>query len=184
MQQVIKKFPEEIVQKAKKIRAIVTDVDGVLSNGGIIYDGGKEEWKQFNVKDGQIVRPLRENAIIVAAITGRNSPVVKRRLEELNFDYHVHGRSDKINYFEEILSTFELQSEEICYIGDDLTDIPCLKAAGLGVCPEDAIEYVKYYADFISTKRGGEGVFREIGDLILASQGNLEKVVQQYLVKK
>ncbi len=184
MQQVIKKFPDKIVQKAQRIRALVTDVDGVLSNGGIIYDGGKEEWKQFNVKDGQIVKPLRENAVIVAAITGRNSPVVKRRLEELNFDYHIHGKLDKINYFEEILSIFEIKAEEVCYIGDDLTDIPCLKAAGLGVCPADGIEYVKDYADFISTKNGGEGIFREIADLILASQGKLENVVQQYLEKK
>ncbi|GAA5023189.1 hypothetical protein GCM10011506_05850 [Marivirga lumbricoides] len=181
MQQVIKKFPEEIVQKAQKIKAIVTDVDGVLTDGGIIYDGGNEEWKKFNVKDGQIIRPLRENGIIIAAITGRNSQVVKRRLEELRFDFHVHGKLDKINYFEEILKVFELQPEEICYLGDDLTDMPCLKAAGLGICPKDALSYVKEYADFISEKEGGRGVLREAGDLVLAAQGKLEKVLHQYL---
>jgi 3-deoxy-D-manno-octulosonate 8-phosphate phosphatase (KDO 8-P phosphatase) len=181
MQQVIKKFPDVIVQKAQKIKAIITDVDGVLSDGGIIYNGGEEEWKQFNVKDGQIVKPLRENAIIVAAITGRDSAVVKRRLEELHFDYHVHGKLDKINYFDEVLSVFELEAEQVCYIGDDLTDLPCLKAAGLGICPEDALEYVKEQADFVVPVKGGKGVFRMVADLILASQGKLEKVVNQYL---
>lgn len=181
MQQIIKKFPEEIVQKAQKIKAIVTDVDGVLTDGGIIYDGGSEEWKKFNVKDGQIMKPLRENGIILGAITGRDSEVVKRRLKELHFDYHVHGRLDKITYFKEILSEFEIEAEEVCYIGDDLTDIPCLKAAGLGICPSDALEYVKDYADFVSKTEGGKGVFREVGDLILASQGKLENVLHQYL---
>jgi 3-deoxy-D-manno-octulosonate 8-phosphate phosphatase (KDO 8-P phosphatase) len=180
MQAIIERFPEEIVQKAKKVKALVTDVDGVLTDGGIIYNGGNEEFKHFNVKDGQIIRPLRENGIIVAAITGRNSEVVKRRLRELSFDYHTHGKLDKINYLEEICDRFKIDEAEVCYVGDDLTDIGCLIAAGLGVCPQDAIEYVKPYADYITTKEGGAGVLREIADLILASHGNLEGIIENF----
>ncbi|MFQ3213038.1 MAG: 3-deoxy-D-manno-octulosonate 8-phosphate phosphatase (KDO 8-P phosphatase) [Marivirga sp.] len=181
MQQIIEKFSDEIVLKAKKIKAIVTDVDGILTDGGIIYDGGTGEWKHFNVKDGQIIKPLRENGIVVAAITGRNSAVVKRRLNELKFDYHVHGKLAKLKYFEEVLATFSLKASEVCYLGDDLTDMACLQAAGLGICPADAISYVKEKADYITTTAGGEGVFREAADLILAAQGKLDKIVAQYL---
>lgn len=183
MQEVIEKFPEDIVLKAKKIKAIVTDVDGILTDGGIIYDGGTEEWKRFNVKDGQIIKPLRENAIIVAAITGRNSAVVKRRLEELHFDYHVHGKLAKLAYFEEVLTTFGLDSSEVCYLGDDLTDMACLNAAGLGICPADALSYVKQKADFVTEKKGGEGVLREAADLILAAQGKLERIIEKFLAQ-
>ncbi len=180
MKQIIEKFPKEIVKKAATIKALVTDVDGVLTDGGIIYDGGNSEFKKFNVKDGQIIKPLRENGIIVAAITGRNSAVVKRRLEELSFDYHVHGKLDKLKYFQEVLVTFNISASQVCYLGDDLTDMPCLKEAGLGVCPVDALSYVKDEADIIVPLKGGEGVLRFAADLILASQGKLENIITQF----
>ena len=181
MQEIIEKFPEEIVLKAKKIKAIITDVDGVLTDGGIIYDDEKTEFKKFNVKDGQIIRPLRENAIIVGAITGRNSAVVKRRLSELHFDYHVHGKLAKLAYFKEVMETFQLGADEICYLGDDLTDMACLREAGLGICPSDAISYVKKSADLVTEAKGGEGVLREAADLILAAQGKLQGIIDKYL---
>jgi len=180
MRQIIERFPEEIVKKAVGIKAIVTDVDGVLTDGGIIYDDTNRELKKFNVKDGQIIHPLRENGIIVAAITGRNSEVVKRRLTELSFDYHVHGKLDKLNYIKEIASKFNLLQQEICYLGDDLTDMSCLAYAGLSVCPYDALSYVKMHADYVTDSKGGDGVLREIADLILASQEKLTGVIDKF----
>lgn len=180
MEIILKKYDKNIIQKAAKIKAIVTDVDGVLTSGGIIYNNAEDEWKQFNVKDGQIIKPLRENNVVVGAITGRDSKVVKRRLNELRFDFHVHGKLDKITHFEDFLKRFELEADQVCYLGDDLTDLPCLRAAGLSVCPKDALDYVKEEADLITDKAGGEGVLREVADLILSAQSKLKAIVDGY----
>jgi 3-deoxy-D-manno-octulosonate 8-phosphate phosphatase (KDO 8-P phosphatase) len=171
----------EISFKAEKIKLLITDVDGVLTDGGIIYDDNGLEYKRFNVKDGFIVSQLRKNDILVGALTGRNSKVVENRCEELNFDFHYHGVLDKAQKLEEILEVLEIQIEEVAYIGDDLIDLPLIRKVGFSACPADALPYISSHVDFISALNGGQGVFREVSDLILQSKGLLSGIIEKYL---
>jgi 3-deoxy-D-manno-octulosonate 8-phosphate phosphatase (KDO 8-P phosphatase) len=167
--------------KAKKIKAIAFDVDGVLTDGGIIYDNSGMEIKRFNVKDGQIISHLKKAGFVVGAITGRDSKVVKNRCEELKLDFHYHGSSDKLVQYKRIKVDYNLQDEEIAYIGDDIIDLPILTRCGLSGTPNDARAYIKKYVDIVTDSRGGEGALRDLADLILESQGLFEKILSHYI---
>ncbi|GGZ28074.1 3-deoxy-manno-octulosonate-8-phosphatase [Echinicola pacifica] len=179
MDHYLKGIDEKIIKKASKIKLLITDVDGVLTDGGVIYDDNYLEYKKYNVKDGLIVKVLQRHGILVGAITGRNSPVVQKRCEELHFDFHHHGIKDKGAKLLEVLDQYNLDLNEIAYIGDDLIDLPILVQVGLAVAPKDALPYIKEEVDFVSSLNGGKGVFRETGDLILSAQGHLKKIINQ-----
>ncbi|MFD2201578.1 KdsC family phosphatase [Shivajiella indica] len=179
-----KYFPElseALVKKAEQIKLIITDVDGVLTDGGIIYDDNGLEYKRFNVKDGFIIGHLKKSGILVGALTARNSKVVEYRCEELNFDFHYHGVKDKLKKLDEILDVLEIDASEVAYIGDDLIDIPLMKKVGFSASPSDAIPYVSNQVDFVSRYSGGQGAFREISDLILDSKGLLTSIIEKYV---
>ncbi|MDO9551861.1 MULTISPECIES: KdsC family phosphatase [Rhodonellum] len=184
MQNYLSGLTESIKKKACKIKLIITDVDGVLTDGGIIYDDNGLEYKRFNVKDGLIVHHLRKNGIKIGAITGRNSKVVADRCDELNFDFHYHGVKDKGQKLEEVLKDLGFSHDEVAYLGDDLIDLPILTLVGLAVCPADALPYIQERVHFVSSRNGGEGVFRELGDLILESKGLLSGIIENLVAKK
>jgi len=179
MQSITSLYPSKIIQKAQQIKLVITDVDGVLTDGGIIYDNSGNETKRFNVKDGHVVKTLRDHGILTAVITGRNSEVVKFRCNELKFDFHYHGVKDKILVLKEILEKTGLTFEQCAYIGDDLPDVGLIRLVGLSAMPADATEYVKPEANIVLTKRGGEGCFRELSDLILASKDLLTEILKK-----
>ena len=174
---------EEVWERAKKIKVLITDVDGVLTDGGIIYDDFGTEYKKYNVKDGLIVQHLRKNRVLVGAITGRDSQVVQNRCEELRFDFHYHGIKDKWKKLQEVLETMEIQAEEVAFIGDDLIDLPILTRVGLSIAPSDALPYVKSAVHYLSPFAGGKGVFREAGDILLHSRGNLVPLIESLIPK-
>jgi 3-deoxy-D-manno-octulosonate 8-phosphate phosphatase (KDO 8-P phosphatase) len=178
---ILKQYTPEQVALASKINVIICDVDGVLTAGGIIYDNAGNELKIFNVKDGQIMKMLRNSGLKVGAITGRASDVVKNRMEEMGMDFHYHGIKDKLKQYEFIKETWGYTDEEIAFLGDDIIDIPILQRCGLGIAPNDAKPYVQQYARLLTHANGGEGVLREAGDLILAARGEFEQALQQYL---
>ena len=177
----MKNYSLEVVEKAKNIKALVFDVDGVLTDGKIIYDNNGVETKAFNVKDGQIIKCLKEVGIVVGAITGRYSEVVKKRGEELKLDFLHQGIHNKLEIFEQVCKQLRLRKDQVAYIGDDIIDLGVLTQCGLAIVPADAVSYVRDYADLISEKDGGNGVVREVGDLILSSRGLLEGIVKNYL---
>lgn len=172
-----------VLEKAKGIKVLITDIDGVLTDGGIIFDNLGVEYKKYQVKDGQIVQHLKKAGILVGAMTGRDSPVVENRCEELRFDFHYHGVKDKWKKLSELLETMEFTLEEVAYIGDDLIDLPILTQVGLSISPSDAMPYVRAVVDHASPLAGGNGVFREAADLILHAKGELVPLIQQ-LAKK
>lgn len=172
------------IQKAARIKCLLFDVDGVLTDGSIIYDNNGLESKHFNVKDGFAIKPLREGGILCGAITGRDSQVVRRRMEELKVDFHYHGVGKKEEKYALVKQTYGLQDAEIAYIGDDIIDLPILSQCGLAVCPADALPYVQDYADLVSRHAGGRGVLREVADLILAAQDRLQDLINQYIHTK
>ncbi|NMM48063.1 KdsC family phosphatase [Marinigracilibium pacificum] len=168
-----------IYSSARKIKVVLFDVDGVLTDGGIIYDNSGMEYKRFHVRDGQIIRFLKESSITVGAITGRNSVVVKNRCEELKLDFHFHGVKNKLDTFKKIKLDYKVSDEEICFIGDDVIDLPILTRVGFSATPADAPDYMDNYVDYRCIKKGGYGVLREVADLILLSQGKLHDILER-----
>jgi 3-deoxy-D-manno-octulosonate 8-phosphate phosphatase (KDO 8-P phosphatase) len=141
------------------------------------------EIKRFNVKDGQIISHLKKNGIVVGAITGRNSQVVKNRCEELKLDFHFHGSSNKLIQYQKIKEEYNLSDEEIAYIGDDIIDLPILTRCGLSSTPNDARAYIKQYTDYITPSKGGDGALRDLADMILEEQNLLEKIIKNIIHK-
>ena len=177
----IKNVDSQVIKTAQQIRALFFDVDGVLTNGSITYSEDDRELKSFNVKDGQILKYLKSSGIVIGAITGRSSKAVQRRCAELKLDFFEQGVADKWTVVQAKAHEYGLDYHEIAYLGDDLIDLRTISEVGLGVTPLDALEYIQSHADFISSKRGGDGVLREVGDLILDSQGKLEIILKEHL---
>lgn len=180
MKEILKDVPTEIVEKCKNIKAIICDVDGVLTDGGIIYDNEGNELKKFNVKDGQIIKHLKQAGILVGAITGRDSAVVRFRCTELKMDFHYHGSKEKWRHYEEVKQSFDLRDDEILYIGDDIIDLSVFNRCGVAVAPADALFYVKKEAHYVTNASGGKGVLREAGDMVLSAKGLLENIIISY----
>lgn len=168
-----------IHQKANRIKAVITDIDGVLTDGGIILDDQGMEYKRFQVKDGQIIKYLKKAHILTGAISGRDVPVSKKRCEQMGFDFHFHGVRDKLAKINAWVTQHGLSLEECAYIGDDLIDLELLGKVGLSAAPSDALSYVKDNVDFTTMVKGGEGAFRELADLILIAKGILPGLVNE-----
>ncbi len=172
---------KEIFKKAKKIKVIGMDIDGVLTKGELIILNSGEEVKIWNIKDRFAYFLVRKflPGIKLAWITGRESKEVEIRGKELKIEFLYQKCSDKLEYFNKILES-GYKDEEIAYIGDDWMDIPILKRAGLSISPKDAPNEVKKFVHYISKYDGGCGVFREVVEIILKSRGIYKKVFNLY----
>ncbi|MCU0358829.1 MAG: HAD-IIIA family hydrolase [Cyclobacteriaceae bacterium] len=176
MKTITERYTKEQVKKAAQIKAIFFDVDGVLTDGKIIYDAHGNEIKEFNVKDGLIIGHLKKAGIITGAISGRDSQAVSKRCAELKVDFCHQGIMDKGEVCRKLMAHYKLKPKNVAYIGDDINDLPVFREVGFRVCPADAIFYLKDEADLVTTVKGGRGVLREVADLILAAQGKMEKL--------
>lgn len=154
-----KEFPE--------IKMFLTDCDGCLTDGGMYYSEYGDELKKFNTRDGMGFARLKEKGIITGIITSENVKLNKRRAEKLQLDILEAGCNNKVEAIKRYCKQFDIAIENVCYIGDDLNDIEALKLVGFGCCPADAMTQVKHIANYIALSRGGNGVIREISDLIL-----------------
>jgi 3-deoxy-D-manno-octulosonate 8-phosphate phosphatase (KDO 8-P phosphatase) len=155
-------------------------VDGVLTDGRIIWDSRGEETKQFHVRDGSAIKWLIRAGVRVAWLTGRRSPVVDRRAEELGVREVVQGAKQKLPAFLELLQRQGCAADEVCYVGDDLPDIPVLKRVGLPCAVADAPEEVKALCQVVTRAPGGGGAVREIADRILRARGAWEGLLARY----
>ena len=149
------------------IKLVAFDVDGVLTDGSLTFDENGHEYKTFNAKDGQGIVNLHKAGIITAIITARNNGTVEHRAKNLNITELHQGSKNKIETLENIMKKYNINFEEIAYMGDDLPDICILEKVHLKGCPIDAVDEVKAVANFISTKNGGRGAVREFCDYIL-----------------
>ena len=177
----LSKYSEELIAKASKIKALFFDVDGVLTDGKIIYNNEGMETKEFNVKDGQIIQHLRNAKILTGVITGRDAQVVRNRCEELKIDLHHHGVKEKGKLFDQLLQEHGLQPQEVAYIGDDINDLPILTKCGLSATPADGHYQVKSRVGLVLKQKGGYGALRELADLILEAQGRYEEMIKDIL---
>ncbi|NLJ17768.1 acylneuraminate cytidylyltransferase [Globicatella sulfidifaciens] len=157
-------------QIIKKIRCVLTDSDGVLTDGGMYYSENGDELKKFNTKDGMGFKLLRETGIITGIITGENIELVRRRAEKMKVDEVYLGIQDKMKILNEVCSKYSLDYEEIAYIGDDINDLEVIKTVGLGCTVNDGMECVKEVAKVITKAKGGEGAVREVVELILKTK--------------
>ncbi|MFC1546796.1 KdsC family phosphatase [bacterium] len=168
-----------INSKAEKIKLIATDIDGVLTKGEIIFTGSGKEIKIWNVRDGLACTMLKSAGHIkLAWITGRTSDNVKERSRELKIDYVIQGCLSKKQAIDFIVEKEKIDAEQIAYIGDDVVDIPALREAGLAVCPSDAVKEVKDVSDYISHVKGGEGVFRDIVEVVLKAKNKWQDAIK------
>ena len=164
-------------ERAKRIKVILTDVDGILTDGKVNFfvapDGRIEEIKSFHTQDGVAVLLCHSAGIICGIITGRRHPTTVERAKNLGFKYMYQGFLTKIGPLNDILEKEHLKPEEVCYIGDDITDIPLLNEVGLAATVPNALEVVKDHAHYVTQRVGGDGAYREIIDFILDAQGKL-----------
>ena len=176
-------FTSDIYQLAKNIRCLICDVDGVLTDGSVYLDNQQGEMKAFNIKDGLGIKLMQRGGIETVIITGRNSPVVSRRMAELGIEHYYQGQQDKQAAFEDVLAKLNIQPDNVAYVGDDLPDLPLMKQVGIGFAPADAASFVREKADYLLQTDGGKGAVREIAELLLATQGKLDSIHEEYWSK-
>jgi 3-deoxy-D-manno-octulosonate 8-phosphate phosphatase (KDO 8-P phosphatase) len=174
-----------LADRAKKIRLFLMDVDGTLTDGGVcllaLPDGGIAEMKVFNSLDGAGLKLASIMGIKTGFITGRKSPAVQRRAEELRVDFVYLGQATKTAAFEECMQKAGVIEEEVAYMGDDLPDMPLAKRAGLAVAVANAAAELKAISHYITQAKGGAGSAREVIELILKAQGRWEEAVPKAL---
>lgn len=161
---------KEIKEKLKKIKMLILDVDGVLTDGSIVYSSGGEEVKTFNVHDGYGIEKLHHEGIKVGIITGRNSAIVEKRAKDLKIEDLAQGTIDKIPPAEAFAKKYNITFENTAFMGDDLFDIPLLQKVGLSAAPKNARKEVKRIVDIVTKHEGGKGAVRELIDMILDVQ--------------
>ena len=170
-----------LLERAKRIKLLALDVDGVLTDGKIYFDSAGNELKAFNTRDGLGMAALQRCGIKLAIITGRESPMVTRRAAQLKVDYVYQARVDKLNAYMELLQESGLEEQQVCFAGDDWIDLPVLQRAGLAVTVPAADEEMKGRVHWVTSRGGGEGAVREICDLILSAQGYNQKLLQEIM---
>lgn len=170
----------EHIERAKRVKLLILDIDGVMTDGRIIYSIYGDELKFFDVQDGFGITLLNRAGIKCVIITAKVSRIVKLRARDLKVARVYQGYFDKLIPFNKTLRRFKLSHEEVCFIGDDLIDMPVLKRVGFAVSVPNAVDEVKACANFVTSKSGGRGAVREICDMILKAQGKWEPVTSKY----
>lgn len=171
----------ELKERARKIKCLICDVDGVLSDGLLYIDNHGNELKTFHVQDGMGLKLLMAAGIDVAVITTARNEVVDHRMQQLGITHYYKGQVDKRNAYQQLKQTLGLQDEQFAYIGDDLPDLPIIQQVGLGVAVANAVRQVKEFADWETDQNGGRGAVREVCDLILDAQNKMDIALAGYL---
>ncbi len=160
-----------LLPRARQIKLILFDVDGVLTDGIITYTTNGGESKSFNTQDGLGLRVLQDSGVDVGVITARTSEAVQRRADDLRFAHVYQGHFDKLVVYEEILKKTGLRPPQTAYMGDDWIDLPLLKRVGFSIAPANGVAEIKQRVDYVTSHSGGEGAVREVCDLIMEAQG-------------
>lgn len=164
-------------------KLVITDIDGVWTDGGMYYDQTGNEWKKFNTSDSAGVLFLNLLNIPFAIVTGEETQIVKRRAEKLKVKYLFMGINDKVSVVKNLCKELDIELKDVAYIGDDINDIDLLSKVGFSASPENAPDYIKKNVNYVTNKRGGEGAFREYVEVILKNNNLLEKAIESYLTK-
>lgn len=172
---------QEVLEKAKNIKLVIFDVDGVLTDGSLFYGDDGQEYKAFNSLDGHGMKMLQDSGVLVGIITGRTSDVVMHRMKNLKVTHIYQGKLEKLPAYEELIQKLSLQPEEVAYVGDDVVDLPVMIRVGLAITVPSAHELAKKHAHWITSQRAGSGAAREICEMIMKAQGTFEPAMSKYL---
>jgi len=170
----------DILDKARKLKLLILDVDGVLTDGKLFFDDQGREYKSFHARDGHGIKLLQQTGVVVAVISGRKSTSVALRMRSLGIEHVYQGHEDKVAAFEELVNKVGCQVEQVAHVGDDLLDLPIMVRVGLSIAVNDAVKQVKEFADWNTLLSGGEGAVREVCDLIMQAQGTFSAIVDDY----
>jgi len=172
---------QDVLAKAAKIKLLIFDVDGVLTDGSLFMDKDGHEYKAFNSLDGHGMKMLQNTGVDIAIITGRSSDVVQHRMGSLGIKHIYQGQHDKRVAFEKLLSDLNLEASQVAYMGDDVIDLPVMRKVGLAVAVHNAHHLVKQHSHWQSEKVGGRGAARDLCELIMEAQGTLVSQMAVYL---
>lgn len=173
---------QALIQKAKQVRLLILDVDGVLTTGALYYGSDGFEMRGFHIHDGMGIKLLQQANIQVAIISSKKSDAVQKRIQELGITHAYLGHENKLPNYEDIKQKLNLTDNDIAYMGDDLPDLCILKRAGFAITVPNAPAIIQQHVDYITEKKPGKGAVREVCEYILKAQDKLESVLQSYLV--
>ena len=172
---------QDILEKAAQIKLVIFDVDGVLTDGGLFFGDDGQEYKAFYSRDGLGIKLLQRTGVEVGVITARESQAVIHRMQNLGIEHLYQGRLDKISAYQDMIEKLGVTHSQTAYVGDDVVDLPVMQQAGLAVAVADAHPFVKQHAHWTTQHGGGRGAARDVCELILQAQGNLEAQLNAFL---
>ncbi len=172
---------QDIIERARRIKLVIFDVDGVLTDGRLYLTEEGTEFKAFHVRDGHGLKMLLQCGVHCAIISGRHSPQVHKRMQDLGLAHVYLGVDDKLLVYRRLLEELSLQPEQTAHVGDDVVDLPLMCRAGLAIAVQDADPFVKRHAHWHTANPGGRGAAREVCELILEAQGRLQPLLDGYL---
>jgi 3-deoxy-D-manno-octulosonate 8-phosphate phosphatase (KDO 8-P phosphatase) len=172
---------KENEERARSIKVIVSDVDGVMTDGGLILGDDGQEYKQFHSQDGLGMKLLKNTGVQMAIITGRTSKVVIKRAENTGIAHFYQGVEDKLEAFVELTRSLNISAEECAFMGDDVVDLPPMRKSGFAITVPHAMPLVKQYAHYITTLQAGRGAVREVCEFIMRAQGTYDAQMARYL---
>ena len=175
---------QNILDRAKKIRLVIFDVDGVLTDGSLYMGDDGQEYKAFHSRDGHGMKMLQKTGVKIGIITGRTSRVVSLRMQHLGVQYVFQGQLEKLPAYESLKRELSLQDDQIAYVGDDVVDLPIMRRVGLAIAVQDAHRLVRQEAHWQTPSAGGRGAAREVCELIMDAGGSLEASLQAYLPRR
>jgi 3-deoxy-D-manno-octulosonate 8-phosphate phosphatase (KDO 8-P phosphatase) len=170
-----------VLEKARNIRLVISDVDGVLTSGALLYSSNGIELKVFNVQDGMGIKMLQQTGVQFAIITARKSEAVAQRMHDLKIEHVYQGQANKLLAYEELKQKLNITDHEIAYIGDDLPDLPLLRRVGFSVTVPNAPKIIQENVSWITCTKGGEGAVRELCELIMQAKGTYQPLIDSYL---
>ncbi|MFW2439691.1 MAG: 3-deoxy-manno-octulosonate-8-phosphatase KdsC [Arenicellales bacterium] len=172
---------EEVIKRARKIRLLLFDVDGVLTDGRLYFSDNGDEGKSFHSRDGLGINLLQQTGVAVGIITARESSLVAHRARDINIQHLYQGRKEKFPAYEEVCKKLELSPNEVSFVGDDVVDLPIMLDVGLAVTVPQGHNLVKQHAHWTTRNEGGAGAARDVCELLMYAQGTYNKAMEQFL---
>ncbi len=172
---------KDILEKAARIRLLIFDVDGVLTDGSLFLGDDGQEYKAFNSRDGHGIKMLQKHGVMVGIITGRSSQVVEHRMKNLGVTHVYQGKLEKLPAFEELIASLGVRAEQTAYVGDDVVDLPVMRRVGLAIAVQDAHPLVVHHSHWQTPHSGGRGAARDACELIMEAHGVLQQELDSYL---
>ncbi|MEJ2610433.1 MAG: 3-deoxy-manno-octulosonate-8-phosphatase KdsC [Candidatus Thiodiazotropha sp.] len=171
----------DIQARAREVKLVIFDVDGVLTDGSLYFGDDGQEYKAFNSRDGHGMKLLQMSGVVIGIITGRTSEVVRLRMDNLGVKHVYQGKHDKLPSYLELRDKLGLSDDQVAYVGDDVVDMPIMRKVGLAIAVQDAHPFVIQHAHWQTPNRGGHGAGRDVCEMVLEAQGNLQAILDSYL---